>query len=283
MATRVLSTPAECDTLAHYKAVFQEIGAALTAFGWVQTADTGQVNWGTIATVPTAGTVRDYEIWRPATQSGLTAFYVRFDYSANTLGVTLGRSTDGAGNLGSATNKYPISWTAVATNGNLRTAGGAQWFTAGFWTNEVTTPMVLTIERTHDNGGADNDVAVTVFTVDNNVGAKFVALTSGGALWPELANTAIPIGLPARQSSGIFGSNLGLAPLWPWDGKPENPGLSGAIGYRADLAADAAVTLAVYGVNHTFTTCRWTINTTFCAAIANASAQNAAAYLFRYE
>jgi hypothetical protein len=85
------------------------INAAIAAVGWIQTADTGQVNW-TTATNPTANTFTNYEVWRmaDATQSTDPVF-IRIAYTRNSangprMQIVCGTATDGAGTLTSAAN-----------------------------------------------------------------------------------------------------------------------------------------------------------------------------------
>ena len=56
----------------------------LSTSGWTQTADTGQVNWGTIVSVPTSGKFV-YEIWQPADalQTGSTKYFVKIHYGTS--------------------------------------------------------------------------------------------------------------------------------------------------------------------------------------------------------
>jgi hypothetical protein len=87
--------------LSSYKAWAQPISGVLNA-AQTRTNDTGQVNWATVPTEPTA--VRDYEIFALGGPLQATApIFLRFDYiggSSAAVHITVGTTTDGAGNLG---------------------------------------------------------------------------------------------------------------------------------------------------------------------------------------
>src|SRR5690242_8747640 len=100
MATSQQQLVCDSSTLANFKQWAQGISGNFTTFGWVQSGDTGQVNWSTIASVPGAASFV-YEIWQP--NDGLTTFYLKVEYgnvsgtNCPSLRLTLSTSTNGAG------------------------------------------------------------------------------------------------------------------------------------------------------------------------------------------
>lgn len=95
-------------TVANYKGYLQPMSTALNAV-LPRSADTGQVNWATVATEPASGVIRDFEIFAfNDTLQATAPIYVRVDYvsgnsTLNGPRVTVGSTTDGAGNLGGVT------------------------------------------------------------------------------------------------------------------------------------------------------------------------------------
>ena len=77
MSTQQSFLVCDSSTLANFKSWAQTISAFFTTATWTQSADTGQVNWSTIASVPGSGAFV-YEIWEP--NDGLTTFYVKVEY-----------------------------------------------------------------------------------------------------------------------------------------------------------------------------------------------------------
>src|ERR1039458_8773880 len=89
-------------TLANFKNWATAISAFFITAGWTRTADTGQVNWSTIAVVPGAGSYV-YEILQ--TNDGFTTYYLKGEYGTHSTGsnnpatrFTGGTSTTGTGN-----------------------------------------------------------------------------------------------------------------------------------------------------------------------------------------
>src|SRR5690242_14595475 len=110
---------------ANFRSWGSAISAAILAMGWVQTSDTGQVNWTTV-TVPAANTYA-YEIWKPADafQTGATQYFLKLEYgnsngaNAPAIRVSLATSTNGSGTLtGSVTSVF-------GSNEGTGTGGGA--------------------------------------------------------------------------------------------------------------------------------------------------------------
>lgn len=112
MATDRRLLPAFLSNDADFRSWGSGIAAQLAAVGMVQTADTGQINWGS-ATRPAAGAYAGYEIWRFNDEIHLTAapVYLRIQYGTTSgaqdrpaLRVQTGVSTNGAGTLGTQTS-----------------------------------------------------------------------------------------------------------------------------------------------------------------------------------
>lgn len=93
-------------SLVNYKNLYQSLSTVLNQAA-TRTADTGQVNWATIATEPS--TVRDYEVFALGGPLQSTApVFLRIDYQGASVAgagayITVGTTTDGAGNLGGLT------------------------------------------------------------------------------------------------------------------------------------------------------------------------------------
>ncbi len=103
-------------TTAEFVAWNQAMSQAFQAVGLVQTADTGQVNWGTV-TVPTVNTYSTYEMYRFNDLLQATSpIYIRVNYVHQNFSTAftpilhfwIGIATDGAGNLTSNTNLTPV-------------------------------------------------------------------------------------------------------------------------------------------------------------------------------
>lgn len=160
-----------CDnsTLANFKSWAQAISNWFATCGWVQTADTGQVNWASIAAVPGSGAFV-YEVWKPG--DAYQTFYVKIGYgnasgSANspTVQITIGMSTDGASNmtgiyLGPKTVTPGAAGSASTTatyecnfSGDSGRIGVMLWRDAGYGSYQQGPTQLFTIERSVDSNG----------------------------------------------------------------------------------------------------------------------------------
>lgn len=109
MATSVQSSTWRNTTSEEFRRWGKAVSDGIRAVGLVQAADTGQINWATVA-APTSGTAvgtaQGYEIWQfdDALQSTAPIF-MKIEYGARVatefpeMWVTLGRGSDGAGNI----------------------------------------------------------------------------------------------------------------------------------------------------------------------------------------
>jgi hypothetical protein len=151
------------------------IAAQLAACELVQTSDTGQINWTTVAN-PSAGGIAGYEIYRfnDTLQSSRPVF-IKFEYQTYTgtepgFYITVGSGTDGAGTLtGTVSGRFqarsnaakspgvslPSYCTGSASQGRLTLMSGADTAGFGYWSGFV-------IERVRDGTGATNGDAVCV-------------------------------------------------------------------------------------------------------------------------
>lgn len=124
MATDSWSTRVRSDSDATFREWGSEFSAKLAAVGLTQTADTGQINWVTVAR-PGINTEAGYEIWRfNDTQHATAPIFFRVGYGTggNASGARI-QITVGTGSNGSGT----ITGTALTAAQNA--AGGGTAFT----------------------------------------------------------------------------------------------------------------------------------------------------------
>lgn len=151
-----------------------EVNAALAALGWLQTADTGQVNW-TTATRPTLSNQKaGYEIWRANDALASQApFYLKLTYgscggaSRPRIWVQMGTGSDGAGNLTGASYESSCDGNAEDSQAtDYVFIGHAGRFTmicnpAGKIASAISN-LTFMIERTYALGQYNADGGVTV-------------------------------------------------------------------------------------------------------------------------
>jgi hypothetical protein len=165
--TQVVGYPA-------YRNWAKPISDALNATA-TRTTDTGQVNWATVTTEPAGGAVRDFEVFAIGGSLQATApIYLRFDYqgSSTTTGgiyITVGTTTDGAGNLGGLT---------VAKMQLQAALGGTNQYA---WAS-CDSDSYFTFAYNLDPGGTGND-AVGVVVVERTRTLPGAASGAGFHVW----------------------------------------------------------------------------------------------------
>jgi hypothetical protein len=249
-------------TLANFKAWGQTISNAFTAFGWVKSADTGMVAWGSISSVPAASTFV-YEIWVMGdTLQSTNPVFVKIEYGTGAsaaipaLAITVGSGSTGAGvltNAGTRSLFGPGVSGGTSATFECDLSGSTDRFSFVMWRNS-TQPVFFAIERSHDTNG--NDLAtycnylvcgaalLTPFCYQQSI---FPA-ASGGPLFYE------KFGLTTQTSNatGTFSNSTAIAPFWPFIGKLDNPLLSAVCIKAGDFSDGATFTVSMFGTTHTY-------------------------------
>jgi hypothetical protein len=179
MTTATSSTRIRHDSDATFREWGLEFSTFLSTIGLIQTADTGQINWATVAR-PGTNTNAGYEIWRfdDALQA-TKPIYIRFDYGTHSVAtaprmqITVGVGTNGAGVITAAG-----SWTVDSFHQSLASAtdvtrnsyfcydGGTLAF---FWKTGVTLRAGIVISRTVDSAGAYSDAGAIIMQVTSSL------------------------------------------------------------------------------------------------------------------
>lgn len=162
---------------AQFRAWGSELSARLAAIGLVQTADTGQINWGSV-TRPGASTAAGYEIWRfNDSLQGSAPIFLKIEYgtgsSANTPGtwITVGTGSNGSGTItGTSTTRVQCSTNSNATNTvtNYQSyacaVDGLAWVATKFGYVIGKSSTGFAICRTCDATGAPTTTGFVVYT-----------------------------------------------------------------------------------------------------------------------
>lgn len=292
MATSTGNFVCDNSTLTNFKAWAQAISNALSAFGWLQTADTGQVNWGTIGSVPSSTYV--YEIWK--TNDSLTQLFLKMEYGFSSTQVAI-KVTVGTGSNGSGTITGTIAPTAVViTNGGnvLPNQGAATTFScylsgdAGefrflMWTNNAvnTLPTFFCIERSKDATGAKTGDYWTVLWGSQAVPRQQTIRSSG--LIQTLETCFVTFISSNNNTTGSFNGTVAAFPFFPIIGEIGNPMLGVAAVISSDVSDGATVTVAsMYGSTHTYISCKRGGNA-FTNVGSQVQANQAGSLLMRYE
>lgn len=244
-----------CDasTLTSFKAWGQAISNAFSLSGWVQTADTGQVNWSTV-TLPALGATV-YEIWKPADalQTGSTQYFVKVQYGRSGSGgaivqFTLGFSTDGAGNLvGNTAGGFTVG--SFANNTGVfecNFSGDIDRMSIMMWRGGSSqVHFTMGIERTHNTDGTASSDGVATFY-------------NGSSQMLHFATTQSPNGnqgsmtIPFANADMAFNNNVPVSPAFMTYGKISNPFTVIAWVPKNDIASGGLFTTTLYGSTRTY-------------------------------
>jgi len=157
------------------------VSDALASLGLVKTADTGQINWASVARPTSTSQSMGYEIWRfnDALQSTSPIFF-KLEYggspssaSAPAMWVTPGQGSNGSGtitvNAGSTYRRIIQTDTpVVATTYTSYFSSNTGQFVMGLW-SESTQSQVFGIERSNDTAGVSTDSYFTTIVQANQL------------------------------------------------------------------------------------------------------------------
>jgi hypothetical protein len=172
------------------------ISDSLTAGGWAKTADTGQIDWSTVAKPGAATTVAGYEI--RLSNDAFTDIYMKIEYgsgySATTPGmwITTGTGSNGSGTLTGTVSTRFTPYTAMGAQANkvevtLLSVTASRCVVANFEPDEASPNYGsgFLIERSTDADGTDNGTGWGLLAwgygmTSNGIGGQYLEF-SGGA------------------------------------------------------------------------------------------------------
>jgi hypothetical protein len=268
MATQQSFLVCDSSTLANFKNWAQTISTFFTTAGWVQSSDTGQVNWTSIASVPGSGAYV-YEIWQP--NDGLTTFYLKVEYgnfsgSANSpsIRLTLSSATNGSGTPTGFTcgpfipnNLAGTPSSSVATYecnffGNSGMMSVMMWRSAS--TGNATLPCVFNIERSRDSSGNPTSSYITIYYAGSS-GTNTLIYNQQSIVFGVGAGLAISNVVPSVRGTGVTGSFNGAIPIdlvAPYVGYFDQNCTGLASGAGADFSEGVTFNATVYGTTMTY-------------------------------
>lgn len=260
--------PSDNSTLANYKAWGQAISNAFSTLGWVQTADTGQINWSTVA-VP-GGNYNQYEIWKANDSLAATfPIYVKIAYGYSStqpaIQVTVGQGSNGSGTI---TGNIWLSGAYQITNNNSNQgsttypcwfSGSAGEFRMWMWGVSNATPnigVLFGIERSKDSSGNNTGTYVTVYTANQNAwnSARQQTITLTGLA--NIEGGVITPTFTAQSGTGAAFGTVAAMPCFPTLGLLGNPMLGIVTVAQNDAGSNSTITVAsMYGSTHTYLVC----------------------------
>jgi hypothetical protein len=258
MAARSFATPFINTGDAVFRAWIGEIHAALIAYGWVQTSDTGQINFSTVTSPAAVTTFQGFAVYRMNDSLQATCpVYMRIDFGSGSTAahvswkvqVTIG-GTNGAGTLTgnvSAPQTYQATNTA-ATNDTMRTCGSSSRFSLT-WGGTTDTYGAFGVERDQSTAGADTDLGVNFLSCTSRTTPRSQFLETAGGTGVVDTFWYCLISAQASQSGG---GNVGVAPIRCQLGPFRNPVKMFAFAAAADFVNGTTNPVVIYGVTRTY-------------------------------
>lgn len=265
MATATGNYVQDNSSLTNFKSWAQAISNALAAFGWVQTTDTGQVNWSTIAAVPASTYV--YEIWKAGDALAATMpIFLKIEYGFSTtiprIRITVGTGSSGAGVInGVVQSSTPQQITNDIANSGSTTypcyfSGNSAEFRMSMWSNPSGAPqtgVVFGIERSKDGTGANTNEYITVLGVNQSSAGQCYQQTIKATGSGNRENGVIAPALSNGSGTGSAFGTVAALPVFPILGKVGNPMLGFMTATLNDVGINSTVTVnSVYGSAHTY-------------------------------
>lgn len=253
-------------TDARFKQWGQGISNKLTTGGfWTKASDSGQIDWTTNPAHPVAGDRVYYEVWKSADALSTTCpIYMKLIYGGSStsnnpvLKIQFSTGSDGAGALtGNASTAVDL-YSSTASLSELDVthecdfAGGTGYFTCLLWrdANSTSVPQGFVIERALDSSGGYRDAYFTVILFGSGITNSCVVIfkPGGGTVKTDNYTTTIY----GSGSTGAYGSNTAVFPVFPMVGLPDNP-LSALLTVKAsDQIEGATFAVTMYGVTHIY-------------------------------
>lgn len=253
--TALLSYTNSSDAL--FRAWINEIHTAITTFGWVRTADTGQIDFATVTRPAGINTYPGFAIYRMADALQATAaVFLRIDFGTGgtadvpslKIRATIG-GTDGAGTLtGNVSASQLLNPNASGTT-PMRTAGTTSSFRFQ-WGAEISTTgnMIFAIERDLDTSGAETSLGVNfIYGQQTTFGSQFIE-TAGGLGAVESRWSAMVNGQASQAGRGF----VGVGPVRCALGVFRNPMKTAVVFARGDFAPNTTGPITLYGVSRTY-------------------------------
>ena len=249
------------------RAVAADFFGALSTFGLVQTADTGQTANSAFPAPTLANQALGYQIWRFADtlQSTAPVFFKLELVSSSAatypgFAITIGIGSDGAGNITGvllARTLVQTQYFSTASSNYYSGASGRFFFAFAAGNAASVYTMIMAVERSKNPAtGADTADGLIVHLPNSTTGA-FAYL--GGYISFAGANRAFQTVATATHYKGqttmASGLVIGMVPVTPLTATvPCNPGTNLMFYCNADIPQLNQVTVMVYGANHNYLT-----------------------------
>jgi hypothetical protein len=244
---------------ANFRAWGSAVSAKLASMGFIQTADTGQINWGTVLAPLAINTSQGYEIWRfNDTLQATAPVYFKLEYGSGSainnpaFWFQIGSGSNGSGTLTGVPNtRTQFIFTATATAINAYWSGDAYRCVFALKGASLATSFIMSLERTIDSTGVVTGEGVLITFLANSTWSQQAWNATIGPYTTIYEGTLGALG-PQQTPLGVSGTQLAIYPVFHNKGVFLPFGLNLFAYIDATIAAGITLTFSAYSVNHIY-------------------------------
>lgn len=243
-----------------FRAWAQAVHDALASFGWVQTADTGQINLTTATKPATTLTYSGFEIWRANDSlQGTYPVFLKIEYGSGSnnasypgLRITGATGTDGAGGLTGRVGAalYCHAGVSTVTTTGQKWSGGDERFVIVINVGGAPSPIFF-CERITDTSGNPVGGGFCYGTVGATLDG-FQLIQHDVASVPSSVASVLPVVVTGATNWAV-GGDIYFTPVFPVGYGVFNPLRQILLYGSGDLTELVDITLSHYGTSHTWT------------------------------
>jgi len=262
MALATFSAATTNATDAQFRGWGKGISDSLQAVGIVKTADSGQIDWATVAAPTAINTRMGYEIYRfNDTLQSTAPVFIKLSFGSGStssnpsLWISVGTGSNGSGTLTGEILPEQQNYTgATVTATTHYVSGSSNRFVIAIQGTSSSAQIILTVERTHNSSGSDTSSGIMVNRIATSVDSQHYLLFSDSSVVtvPQIS-CLTPVGL-----SGAKSPDINLYPVrffTPGEGPVSNC----LVGYiSGDFPANSSYTVSICGIDRTFRTMQTT-------------------------
>lgn len=270
MTTHTTTLVSTNSSNADFQATCTHLHNRMLAAGYVQTADTGQINPATVVKPGTSNTAAGYLMYRAADTLQATApLVVKWEVGAAStitryaFWLTVGTASDGAGTLtGTVSSRLTVAQNGNPPVGtfecNTSYAADGSRIVGDLWEDTTATSLAVFfgIERLKDSAGADDGSGFALWLVlglTSTSTIQFQTVKTPGGAGPVIGR--FPAMWPGDLTDLVHNTDKGPLRVAGWKGVHTNPLLNLLIYAATNETRGNLVAPTVNGATHTFRAC----------------------------
>ena len=280
-------------TDANFRIWGSSVDGTFVTCGWVQTSDTGQINWTTVAAPVAINTSKGYSIFRmnDAMQATKPVF-LKIEYGSSPavvanpcMWITIGTGSDGAGTITGITVARSVCY-GNTSNGSYYpsyfSGSSSRWCMCLWPTYASYQHIFFSVERTHDDSNTLTNTGLLIFFTSYPQGAWSQYAKHDGSLvayYQSGWNCNVPPGLVTNSA---LGNKVNAYPVKCWTPGESEISTNVFVYFQADFSGYNPITLNLFDNSVTGTYIPMPLNTSWAQA-CNRGAISGLGLMMRYD